>query len=130
MVLLSELYGHLATYPGLLDSCSFKQLDFLIRLCRHLRPKIDLHSPISSSEPPHCLPRYINTFLSNTVCLDGAVVLHLWDALKDFLWIYDVNYEKPYFSVNELSLIDHSGGKTVHKKEKLGSYWTSGLRCC
>lgn len=128
MVLLSTLYGHLEAYAGLLQSCSLKQLDFFIRLCRHFRSEIDLHSPVTSLEPPHRLPLYLNTFLSETLYLDSTVVLHLWDALKGFIWLYDVNYEMPQISEAETSLIDSAGAKTIHKQDKLG--WLYSFSVC
>lgn len=124
MVLLSKLYSHLDAYPGLLQSCSLKQLDFFLRLCRHFRAEIELHSPVTSLDPPHRLPLYLNTFLSETLYLDSVVILQLWDALKCFLWLYDIHYERPQISVAEISLINSAGRKTVHKKEMLGvSYY-------
>lgn len=73
MVALAALFQALGEYDGLLATCSHRQLDLFIRLGRHFRAEIELHSAIESVHPPHILPQYLIIFLSGVLSLDTSV---------------------------------------------------------
>ena len=91
MLSIANLWKHLGNYAGLLDHCSWCDLDSFICITSHICDEIRLHTPPASQQPPHWLPGYIHAFLTQVLQLEDILVIQLWAGLKSFIWSLDAN---------------------------------------
>jgi len=125
MLSIAELWKHLGNYAGLLDHCSWCDLDSFICFTSHICDEIRLHTPLTSEDPPHRLPGYIHAFLTEILQLEDILVIQLWAGLKGLIWSLDA--DDLHLTDQEKRKMDVVGGKAAQVEEKLGELFHKSI---
>lgn len=125
MLSIASLWKHLGNHAGLLDHCSWHDLDSFIHITSHICDEIRLHTPPASQEPPHQLPGYIHAFLTEVLQLEDILVIQLWAGLKSFIWSLDA--DDLNLTDQEKRQMDVVGRKAPHVEEKIGELFHNSI---